>query len=221
MNEAITHRDLSWAVCGWMLNASWCSAATIEIGTLKHGNADVMALGKPDKAPKFVIGEVKRYRSDLLADLRAGKMLKYGKLASHCYLALCNDCMAGESAGIIGELTRLGLPERWGVLWVSETRTGGLHVSSLRTAKKLQSVPGSLIEVYTRTFARSLTWRLQRVESELRRSRLSEASLQEQLHARHVETVIPAPFLCEAPDCDARMGAQAEQDPDAPTCAMG
>jgi len=138
---------------------------TVEVSTLRHGIADVMALGRPDKAPKLAIIEVKRTRADLLADLRAGKMLKYAGIASHCYLLVHGDCMQAKAeVDVVAELDELGLPPEWGILRV---RMGGHAPRSLRGAKKLQGVSRQLVEVYTRTFARSLAWKLSECEERL------------------------------------------------------
>ncbi len=73
------------------------------------GVCDVLALTSPRKTvpgPRIAICEVKVQVSDLRADLRKGKMLRYEPQATHCYLA--------APAEVLKRADDLGLPGTWG-----------------------------------------------------------------------------------------------------------
>lgn len=99
---------------------------------------------KPPR-PRLQIVEVKRTRSDLLSDLRAGKMLKYEQLATHCLLAVVPDAVVirqqqlasdrPRHTQILDALADLGLPTRWGV---AVFYTGGPSI--LRQPRRLPTV---------------------------------------------------------------------------------
>lgn len=57
--------------------------------------------------PRVTVLEVKRTRSDLLSDLRKGKMQAYSRVATHCYVAATPEALAGGTPG---------LPEDWGIV---------------------------------------------------------------------------------------------------------
>lgn len=107
------------------------------------GQLDVLALTLPDwKAkrkvkPRIAIVEVKVSRSDLLSDLRAGKLLRYEPQATHVYLAITDETMlvpwapwdpqGATSAAWLADLGAKGLPTHWGVLRVPESHVGAVH----------------------------------------------------------------------------------------------
>ena len=87
--------------------------------------------------PRVVVIEVKRTRSDLLGDLRAGKMLHYQNgPASHWYL--CGTAEALGEGGL-GDLAERGLPLRWGVL--SADRYG---VQTIRACRQPPATVGQV-----------------------------------------------------------------------------
>lgn len=132
--------------------------------------------------PRIAIAEVKRTRSDLLADLRAGKLLRYAEVATHLYLAATDEALglAGDerltrerTAKVLADLAEHGLPRTWGVLRLrtwrqaanrDDERTGRLpwHVAvdPLRTpARQLEDAPAAARAYWTDRIARSLLYR--------------------------------------------------------------
>lgn len=131
--------------------------------------------------PRIAIAEVKRTRSDLLADLRAGKLLRYAEVATHLYLAATDEALglaAGErptrerTARVLTELGELGLPKGWGVLrlrvWEQRPHrdladlTPGWHVQvdPLRTpGRQIEDAPPAARAYWTDRIARSLLYR--------------------------------------------------------------
>lgn len=131
--------------------------------------------------PRIAIAEVKRTRSDLLADLRAGKLLRYAEVATHLYLAGTDDALglaAGErptrerTARLLAELGEHGLPRTWGVLrlrvWEQRPHRDlaelapGWHVAvdPLRTpSRQLEDAPPAARAYWTDRIARSLLYR--------------------------------------------------------------
>lgn len=99
--------------------------------------------------PRIVVVEVKRTRRDLLADLRAGKMLRCQLDGSACYLML-----DAEIAMPLEELAALGLPEFWGVL--------AFHDAPLvvRRAKLHREVTVGQVRMWTYRIGRSLSYRV-------------------------------------------------------------
>lgn len=102
------------------------------------GQLDVLALTLPEwkprrkVRPRIAIVEVKVSRSDLLSDLRAGKLLRYEPQATHVYLAITGEAMLtpyghtkAHAAAWLADLAAKGLPTHWGVLripgWPHET----------------------------------------------------------------------------------------------------
>ncbi len=104
------------------------------------GQLDVLALTLPGwkpelnrTRPRIAIVEVKVTRSDLLSDLRAGKLLKYEPQATHVYLALANRAMLRPYQYTrpsleewADDLRDRGLPDYWGLVYIP-TPTGFAH----------------------------------------------------------------------------------------------
>lgn len=111
---------------------------------------------EPDRKgrTRIVAIEVKRTRSDLLADLRAGKMLRYEHDGSRCYLAIAEGALPDLS-----ELAERGLPKHWGVLcfheWGDTT-----HCSVLRHAKPHRTVSVGEVRMWTYRIGKSLAYRV-------------------------------------------------------------
>lgn len=81
------------------------------------GQLDVLAISQPNtKRPRIAIAEIKVTRSDLRADIRAGKMLRYQVQGTHLYLALGPEIAATKKAALDAAKD---LPEHWGVLRLS------------------------------------------------------------------------------------------------------
>lgn len=66
-------------------------------------------------APTIAVCEVKRTRSDWLADARAQKLRRYEPAATECWLLVAPD-VAGGYPGTVERLAEDGLPATWGVL---------------------------------------------------------------------------------------------------------
>ena len=151
----VTHRDLARAAAAYLLEQRWCSVAFWELALPGGGQADAVGISDPSddywrrlydrhianparnrhpgkrKPARIHVVEVKRHRSDLLADLRAGKMLQYERSATHCSLLVHPDCLL--TGDPITELAETCLPSSWGLL-VSD----GRGVSSRRNARRLR-----------------------------------------------------------------------------------
>lgn len=128
-----THRDLCVTVVRYLLENPIYGLAGWEL-RYNRGYADCLAITLKDKAtnPRITVVEVKRTRSDLLADLRAKKLLKYEQGSTHCYLACTPECLRLDRQPInqaLEELTKLGLPTKWGILIIK-----GDSVTSVRNA---------------------------------------------------------------------------------------
>lgn len=111
--------------------------------------------------PRLQIIEVKRTRADLLGDLRAGKMLKYERLASHCVLAGSADAFGvkpheAATPRILDDLASRGLPKHWGV-----ARFYGSSLMMIRNPRRLATVitPEDRDAVVSR-IARSMVYRV-------------------------------------------------------------
>lgn len=158
------HHDVPRAACAWLLRQRSIAAAATEVGVLT-GVADVLGAGHLRKPPKLVIIECKANRADLLGDLRRGKMIRYSETASHCYLALGSGCPYD-----LVELVELGLPDWWGVLDVSPTRSPThFHVASRRRARTRpgHTVTTKRVAGHHTALASSMSWRYLRLEDHI------------------------------------------------------
>ncbi len=95
------------------------------------GILDVLALTtarKQVQRPRVAIAEIKVSVSDLRADLRAGKMLRYEPQGTHLYLA--------GPRTVLDRAADLGLPHYWGLI------VADAHPWALRNPKKNPHGPG-------------------------------------------------------------------------------
>lgn len=149
----VTHRELCVTTVRYLLENPIYGLAGWEL-RYNRGFADALAVTIKDRAsnPRITCVEVKRTRADMLADLKARKMLKYEKGSTHCYLACTPECLRLDRQPIaqaIEELTELGLPTKWGILIIR-----GDVVTSIRNAYS--------IGPYNKTRARALIKKLAR-----------------------------------------------------------
>lgn len=125
------------------------------------GVLDVLAVTGPGRPnPRVAIVEVKVSYRDLVADLRARKMLRYEPQATHVYLAATSDIW--DRPGIIPELGERGLPAYWGLLHVQAR-----DVCALRSARAFASSGDASVqtrESLTRQMAASLSYKLNNLE---------------------------------------------------------
>jgi hypothetical protein len=154
----MTHRDLCVEVVRWFIAQPWCQLAGWEI-SYNYGFADAVGITLRDKDPnkRIAVAEVKRTRSDLLHDLNKGKLLKYEKGTSHCYLAATPEALRLDKvteAACLEELTKLGLPKSWGVLVIDQ------GVRSIRSARSINKVNLLRTRAITKRLARSHMYRM-------------------------------------------------------------
>ena len=87
---------------------------------------------------QIVVVECKRTRSDLLADLRAGKLRRYEAAATECYLLASMPALGINAHTSLTDAERdhaaPGLPPEWGILTVSPR--GGVY--PIRPATRLR-----------------------------------------------------------------------------------
>lgn len=110
---------------------------------------------RPDRKPGLAIAEVKVSRADLLADLRARKMLGYEHLEpTRLYLAVTPAVVGldpfgggwreaqGTREALVSELSTM-LPNAWGILWVRRLSRHNARpeVDVLRRAAHRGTVP--------------------------------------------------------------------------------
>ncbi len=153
----MTHRDLCIEVSKWMLDQPWCQLTGWEL-RYNHGFADVVGLTLKDKDPnkRICVAEVKRTRADLLQDLNKSKLLKYEQGTTHCYLAATPEALRLDKiseADCLIDLTKLGLPKKWGVLVI------GQGVRSIRSAYAINKHNSLRARALTKRIARSHMWR--------------------------------------------------------------
>lgn len=149
----MNHRDLCREAARWLLDQSRIDLVSFEIGW-KNSVFDAMGITLPSKNivdPRICVIEVKRTRTDLLADLRVKKMLKYEPHASHCYLALGPEF----DKSILKELPTLGLPAHWGVILFQ-----GSEFKSIRAAHSIRKVTQSELTTLTKKIALSYMHRI-------------------------------------------------------------
>jgi hypothetical protein len=116
----------------------------------------VSTKGRIDK--RITIIEVKRTRSDLLADLKKGKLLKYEAQGTHCYLAATPEALRLDkltATEVLQDLQDRGLPAHWGVLSINDSKT--VHV--VRSCKRHRPTPTATLQALVGKIGRASMWR--------------------------------------------------------------
>lgn len=120
----LTHNEAQKAVVSWIYKQRKYSNIIME---LKYQNSiiDVYGLGKDHN--RAIVVEVKVQRGDLLQDIQRGKLFKYEKYSSLCYIAATRDALTTQSIQtdeqIIADLTSKGLKNYWGIAEIQEDLT--------------------------------------------------------------------------------------------------
>lgn len=106
--------------------------------------------------PTIAAVEVKRTRSDLLQDLRAGKMLQYQQVGNVCYLAATREALGFErgSKTVLADLTEKGLPTTWGVVLLDD------EPYSIRNGRRQRVPDPAEVRLWRGRLARSLSYRV-------------------------------------------------------------
>lgn len=117
-------------------------------------------LRKPDRGSVHVI-ECKVSKADLVADLRARKMLGYERAGSRCSVAMPESVLA--AAGGLEGLGLMGLPPTWGVLVPVGTGRAGdwtdWTLASRRDPAKNRAITDDHVAEMAATVGHSMTWR--------------------------------------------------------------
>ena len=135
------------------------------------GQLDVIGFSRPQSPrPRVCIAEIKVSRSDLLADLRKRKMLRYESQATHCYLAVTAAVVGRRTLDdLLAELPRLGLPVQWGLLDIR----GQHDVRSVSAARPLRArgldVTDERLRELAWRVARSCSYRLSSMTIDMHR----------------------------------------------------
>lgn len=138
----MTHREICFLVSGWLLSQSNIQHVAYEM-KYQRSVFDVIGLGTKSKIDKRItIVEVKASRSDMLQDLKKGKLLKYEAQGTHCYLAATAEAYRTDKLNTLEDLASRGLPNHWGVLLVSPG-----YVQVLRSARRHR--PTSMYQLNT------------------------------------------------------------------------
>lgn len=107
-----------------------------------NGFVDAIGFTSPNsKNPRVVCIEVKKSRSDLLADVNAFKYMKYEYGASHCYLAGTLAAFGVKAQAdmplAIADLKKRGFPDHWGILLLP--RSGYRKPKLIRAARSMRA----------------------------------------------------------------------------------
>lgn len=114
-------------------------------------------------APTIAVCEVKRTRSDWLADARAQKLRRYEPAATECWLLVAHGVVSGAD-NAVASLTADGLPDGWGVL-LADPRYS--HPSRLRNATPHRAGEDWEVGAWSARMLRSMAYRdLLRVEND-------------------------------------------------------
>jgi hypothetical protein len=158
------HRDLCILTAKWLLDRPGVDLTSWE---LKFNRGFVDAIGLTSRGTKrtkkLLVAEVKRTRPDLLQDLRRGKLLKYEKGASHCYLAATPEALMlhkKTKKQIIDDLTSKGLPKYWGILVLPPYGKDPKNINVLRRPRKLREPHARTLSTLVGKIARSFMWRI-------------------------------------------------------------
>jgi hypothetical protein len=113
-------------------------------------------------AGQIVVVECKRTRSDLLADLRAGKLRRYEAAATECYLLATMPALGIDAYMGLTDAERdhaaPGLPGEWGILTVSPR--GGVY--PIRNAERIREPDEWEIQAWADRMLASYTFRAAR-----------------------------------------------------------
>jgi hypothetical protein len=148
-----SHRDLCNLAAIWLLDQSNIQLVAVET-KFYSGIADVLGITTKETSTNkdIVVIEVKRTRADLLQDLNKGKMLKYIKRSTKCYLAATSEALNLDKLTIqesIKDLESRGLPKDWGVLLLPSSGKDITRV--LRNGRRRdQAKPASLRYLITK-----------------------------------------------------------------------
>jgi hypothetical protein len=151
----LTHRHLCHFACAWLLNQPKIDLVCWELA-YREGILDCIGVNTREK--KVVAGEVKRTRADLLQDINSGKLLKYEKGSSHCYLiatpaALNLDKVTNKQC--LDDLLHRGLPTHWGIATIK----GADQLKVIRAARKHSSLQSRTIDALVKRIAKAHQWR--------------------------------------------------------------
>jgi hypothetical protein len=157
-----SHRRLCELVAKWTLKQNIYDICSWEL-QWNGGFVDVIALTSPLKPnPRITSIEVKRTRSDLIADVTKGKLLKYEQGSTHCYLAGTKEAFGLDKQTTkeiaIKRLTELGVPPYWGLLLLPTK--GSSKPKLLRTAKQFGKIIPNLQLDLTIQIAKSFAHRI-------------------------------------------------------------
>jgi len=153
---ALSHRQLCYEAAEWLLSQPWCDCSCFEL-KVGRGFADAIGISKPRaKTHRVTIIEVKRTRSDLLADLRSSKYMKYEGQSTHCYFAGTPEAFGNRTkAQILVDFKNRNLPDHWGILELGPKGRVKCH----RTAKAHSTTTSTRVRALTRKIAKSLIYR--------------------------------------------------------------
>lgn len=159
----LSHRDQCHRAAKWFYEQYQIDLVSFELKVDKRSIVDVIGLTTyPTTAQrKILIGEVKVTRADLLQDLRKGKMLKYQKHASHCYLLATRAALNLNKQNTIQLLTELdsyGLPKSWGIVLLPDTEQE--EPILIRKPQRLKIPRYETIQKYIRKIARSYMYKI-------------------------------------------------------------
>lgn len=162
-SEAAKHRQYLKALDLWQeAYQKWRTGKVAKRARRPSSPSSFWTSNKP-KPPRITVVECKRTRSDLLSDLKAGKMLKYEGVATHCYLCCLPQVFCTIPPGtsrakrkkmILEDLHKKGLPTHWGLLEVTEKAT-----VALKSARKIQTLDVVDLQIMAEFIARSWMFR--------------------------------------------------------------
>lgn len=172
--NSITHREGCRAGATWLLRQRWCQIAAwemagpeVEAQAGKKGTQlDAVGWSSPSpevKTPRMVVIEVKVSRHDLLADLRASKMLAYEKIpgVSGCYVAAPDEvfeAMNSDKAFML-EARLCGIPLHWGLMRLVRLPDGDVEAVMVRASSMKGGPTVDQRIAWTTDAARSLAYR--------------------------------------------------------------
>jgi len=163
-----THRDLCMITAQWLQSQDWCDIVSWEI-SYNDGIVDAIGLTSPmaSTRTKIVAVECKRTNSDLIADLKASKYMKYEYGSTHCYLAATKEALKYKLSHkeVFDYLASYRFPIYWGVILLPTY--GRKSPQVLRAARPFGTViPGHQLDLTIR-IAKSFGQRLLSKQSPL------------------------------------------------------